>query len=807
MTADKKRDKALQTYRDKRRFDESPEPAGGAAEAGARFVIQKHDATRLHYDFRLELDGVLLSWAVTKGPSYQTGVKRLAVRTEVHPLEYGGFEGTIPAKNYGGGTVMLWDRGTWEPNGDPHAGLAAGKLAMVLHGERLRGHWALVRLRADKAGKSTRENWLLIKEKDEFANTREDLLDTETLSVATGRSMTEIADAKPAGAPPAFAPPMLATLVEDVPAGDGLAFEIKYDGYRALIAADGPAVKIYTRSGLDWTARFSAVANAVAAKQFDRVLIDTEIVVLDRDGRSDFGALVSALETGKGALSCFAFDLLLAAGRDWRGAPLRDRQAALQTLIGKTKAADVLQRSEVFAGDGAALLRTACANGLEGLIAKRLDAPYRAGRSRDWLKLKCGHNEEFVVIGFAGSPARRAFASLLVAQHEQGRLRYAGRVGSGFSDEMIARLAAWRDGHKAQKPASDDVPAAIAKGAVWVKPGLVVQVKSAGWTRDRYVRHGVFSGVREDKALPEVTRERAAPARAPRARLTHPERVLYPALDITKGDVAAYIEAVAPLMMPLVTGRFMSLLRAPHGVEGKTFFQRHPSAGFGAAWAAQAIATKGEAQTYIYCETPAALAGAVQMGALEFHIWGSRVKQLERPDRIVFDLDPDDGMDFELVKQGARRMREVLDAVGLQSLALLSGGKGIHVVVPVKPTHEWPAVKQFAADIAALVATDQPDRYVATMSKAKRHGKIFIDHFRNERGATAVAPYSPRARGAAAVAWPVTWEALSAIPAADHMTITRALAAIDRGDTGWPKAAAALQTLSPRALRAVAARH
>jgi bifunctional non-homologous end joining protein LigD len=808
MNAAAKLDAALKPYRDKRRFAETSEPAGGAAPAGHRFVVQKHDATRLHYDFRLELDGVLLSWAVTKGPSYETKVKRLAVRTEDHPLEYGGFEGTIPEKNYGGGTVMLWDRGAWEPVGDPRAGLRDGKLAFVLHGERLRGHWALVRMRADREhAKSKRENWLLIKEKDEFANTRADLLEDATVSVASGRTMQDIAAAKPADTElPAYTAPMLATLVDGLPTADGLAFEIKYDGYRALIAAHGQTVKIYTRSGLDWTARFPAIAAAVAARGFDRVLLDTEIVVLDRDGRSDFGALVNALETGRGALSCFAFDLLIEAGRDLRDRPLRDRQAALQRLLGAATQEDVLQRSEVFEGDGAALLRTACARGLEGLIAKRLDAPYRAGRQRDWLKVKCGHDEEFVVVGFAGSKARRAFASLLVAQRAPGRLRYAGRVGSGFSDEMLSRLAAWRDGNLANKPACDGVPPAIAKGATWVKPELVVQVKSAGWTRDHQVRHGVFAGVREDKKPAAVTRTRAVSARAAAVGITHPERVLYPAPDLTKGDLAAYIDAAAPRMLEFIAGRFVSFLRAPQGIDGKTFFQRHPVAGFGGAWHSRTILNKAsKSQTYMFGDSPEALARAVQMGAVEFHIWGSHVTTLERPDRIVFDLDPDEHVDFEAVKQAASHLREVLDALGLHSLALLSGGKGIHVVVPVKPEHDWPVVKRFAAALAARVAADQPQRYVATMSKAKRAGRIFIDHFRNERGATAIAPYSPRARASAAVAWPLAWDALGAIPAADHMTIPRALAALTAGETGWPAPARRPQSLTARALRAIVA--
>jgi bifunctional non-homologous end joining protein LigD len=803
------REAALRTYRAKRRFDETSEPAGADARAGARFVVQKHEATRLHYDFRLELDGVLLSWAVTKGPSYDTKIRRLAVRTEDHPLEYGDFEGTIPAHNYGGGTVMLWDRGIWTPTLDPHQGLRDGKLAFVLHGERMRGHWALVRLRADRENpKSKRENWLLLKEKDEFANTNEDLLEAAS-SVASGRSMAQIAhgetarDDMAAGDVPDFEAPMLASLVEEVPTGEDYAFEIKYDGYRALIAAHGRRVKIYTRSGLDWTARFAAVADAVAARGFDRVLIDAEIVVLDQAGRSDFGALVNQLESGKGALSCFAFDLLAQGGRDWRDERLADRQAALRALIGKTQARDVLQRSETFTGDGAALLRTACERGLEGIIAKRLDAPYRAGRGHDWVKIKCGHEGEFITIGFAASAARRPFASLLLANMRDGALHYAGRVGSGFNEEQLNRLAAWRDAHRETSPACD-VPAPMRKGAVWVTPTLVVQVKSAGWTRDGQVRHGVFAGVREDKPADQVSPEVPVKPAGPGMKITHPERVLYPALDITKGDVAAYIETAAPFMMPDLAGRFVSLLRAPEGAVGETFFQRHPAAGFGASWLSRAFETKaGTSQTYIYCKVPQALVRAVQMGVLEFHIWGSTVKALERPDRIVFDLDPDEAVTFAAVKRGAQRVREVLGALGLESWPLLSGGKGIHVVVPVKPQHEWPAVKLFAANVAARIAADRPDEFVATMSKAKRAGRIFIDHFRNERGATAIAPYSPRARAAAGVAWPVSWDRLTRVSAADEMTIPAAAAALRAGDAGWARAPLPPQSLSKRILQVI----
>lgn len=813
MACAKKLDEALATYRAKRRFGETREPRGAAREgSGARYLIQKHDATRLHYDFRLELDGVLLSWAVTKGPSYRTGDKRLAVRTEDHPLEYGGFEGTIPKGNYGGGTVMLWDTGTWTPVGDPHAGLEKGKLAFILEGERLHGHWALVRMRPRP--KETRENWLLIKEKDEFANTREDLLEANATSVVSGRKMEDIArgeevwdSSRKTADLPDFTEPALATLVDTPPAGAQWRFEIKYDGYRALIAADGKAVRIYTRSGLDWTEKFTGIAEAVAKLNLRAALLDAEIVVVDKSGRTDFGALVAALEHGKSPLSCFVFDLLAEGGENWRGAKLADRQARLQELLGKPARNAPVQLSEVFAGDGAKLLATACAHGLEGIIAKRADKPYRAGRHQDWLKIKCGHAQEFVVIGFAASDKRRPFASLLMALREGKALRYAGRVGSGYSEATLAQLAEWRDAHTRKSPPCE-VPAPMRRGVTWVAPELVAQVEFGGWTPDGQIRHGRFQGLREDKPAAEVTHEMPN-AKTPKPdisghRLTHPDRVLYGEAGITKAEVAEYLAAAGPRMFQYLQDRFVSFVRAPDGVEGQHFFQRHPAAGFGEDWAAQAdTSPKGKSESYVYAAKPGALIDAVQMGVLEFHLWGARRDAIEKPDRIVFDLDPDPSVGFDAVKAAAHRLREVLDALGLQSLPLLTGGKGVHVVVPIQRQQEWPAVKCFAAALAARLAADAPDKFTDTMSKAKRGGKIFIDHFRNERGATAICPYSPRARPGAAVAWPVSWAGLDSTDAADAMTIPRALAALAGGENGWAGYDAIRQRLTKAAIDAI----
>jgi bifunctional non-homologous end joining protein LigD len=804
---------ALKVYRAKRRFEETAEPAGGkTSEPGALYLIQKHDARRLHYDFRLELDGVLLSWAVTRGPSYNTKDKRLAVRTENHPLEYGRFEGTIPPGNYGAGTVMLWDTGTWEPLGDARQGLRDGKLAFVLHGERLRGRWALVRMRKDE--KAKRENWLLIKESDDYANTRPDLLEANTISAASGRTFEQIAAggalwdsaAKKKDLPP-FREPMLATLVEAPPRGKDWIFEVKYDGYRALIAANGKDVTIYTRSGLDWTAKFPQIAKAVAAMGLDHVLLDGEIVVIDRQGRTDFSGLVAALESGKGALSCFVFDLLQNAGKDIGGKTLRARKAALKRLLGPQDRNAPIQYSEDFSGaadTGIKLAESACAHGLEGIIAKRANAAYRSGRHGDWLKIKCGHAQEFVIIGFSPSSRGRPFSSILLAVNEDKKLRYAGRVGSGFSDADLEQLAALRDKNKVSAARCADVPAEMARVVTWVKPVMIAQVEYAGWTGERMIRHGRFKGLRGDKSPKEIVRDMPKPAKAIRGvELTHGERLIFPEDGVSKADVAAYLQRAAPFMLPYIKDRFVSFLRCPEGTAQKCFFQRHPIAGLGDGWLTQEFTHKDEPATYVFCKKPEALIQAVQMGVVEFHIWGSKVSAIEKPDRIVFDLDPDEALAFDTVKAAAFRLRDVLAALDLQSLPLLSGGKGIHVVVPVQPRHEWPVIKQFAGNLAARVAEDAPKQFVSTMTKAKRKGKIFIDHFRNDITATAIAPYSPRARKGAAVAWPVSWAALKTVAAANSVSIREADAALAAGENGWAEYGKIRQRLSAAALRAL----
>ncbi len=785
----------LATYRAKRRFGETAEPSGTARlRPGARYLIQKHDAKRLHYDFRLELDGVLLSWAVTRGPSFDPRDKRLAVRTEDHPLDYGNFEGTIPKGHYGGGTVMLWDTGSWEPTGDPRQGLARGKLEFCLHGRRLRGRWALVRLRPRDREK--RESWLLIKQKDEHAGEAPDLLERDTRSIKSGRSMRQIATGTPGrkSALPRFLPPALATLVDTPPMDQGWLFEVKYDGYRALIAADGDAVRIHTRTGLDWTARYPAIVEAVAALNLPATLLDGEITVIGKSGVTNFGALVAALKGRNPApLSCFLFDVLTHAGKDMRAKPLSQRRALLKRLLGHPAPDAPLQLSESFTGDPAALLTTACRRGLEGLIAKRADAPYRAGRHPQWLKIRCTRGQEFIIIGFSPS-VKRPFASLLMAVHAPKGLRYVGRVGTGFSDAVMNELAAWRDAHRRATPACA-VPAGLSRGVTWVHPNLVVEIAFADWTPDGLIRHGRFTGLRADKPQQEIPREMPAP------HITHPDKLLYP--HLTKADLAAYIQRATPLMWPHVKDRLVSLVRCPDGIAHASFFQRHPAPGFGKDWGEQAYKTaKGKTEQYIYPAAPAALLAAVQMDTLEFHIWGARRDKPDVPDRLVFDLDPDPGLPFADSQSAAFRLRDVLSALGLASRPMLSGGKGIHVIVPLRRQHQFPIIKAFCGNVARRLADDEPGRFVATMRKVKRQGRIFVDYFRNDAGATAIAPYSPRARASAGVAWPCGWEDLPDFASADAMTIPRALEALaDRSD---PLRDLTAQRLSAAALRAVA---
>ena len=820
---------SLALYNAKRDFSRTAEPAGTLEPGhGNRFIVQKHDATRLHWDFRLEIDGVLKSWAVTRGPSLDPDEKRLAVRTEDHPLSYGDFEGTIPKGEYGGGTVMLWDDGTWAPiAGKSAKDLEKGHLHFVLDGERMRGEWLLIRLKP--RGREKNENWLLRKIGDAEAGGADTLVETALTSVKTGRTMDEIAAGKPAAKPkaktkpapktaakpaarapakaraktgqagkrPAFTAPQLCTLVDAVPDGNSWLHEVKYDGYRALLAIGKGGPTIYTRSGLDWTAKFPGIAEAAAAIPAGSALIDGEIVAF-KDGRPDFSTLQEAISNG-GDMAFFAFDLLEADHEDLRALPQVQRKDRLRPLIENVDAR--LHYSEHVIGAGEKLFEAMCREGYEGVVSKRADAPYRGTRTKGWVKTKCIRRQEFVIVGWSPSTAAsRGLRSLLLAVNGPDGLVYAGKVGTGFNADTIDDLRQRLD-RIARKTPPVEVPRAAARGAHWVQPKLVAEVAFAEFTAEQVVRHASFIALREDKRPDEVVAEKpeptpAAPARgkaevpASAVKITNPDRVIFPEDGLTKGDLATYIAQVSPVMLPWVANRPISLVRCPQGRAKQCFFQKHDAGSFGDHVAHVDIREKdGSTEPYLYISDLDGLLACVQMGTIEFHGWGSRVEDVERPDRLVFDLDPDEGLDWKDVQRAAEDLKRHLADMGLASFPMLSGGKGVHVVVPLSPQAEWPAVKSFADRFARAMAAAEPERFVATMSKAKRVGRIFIDWLRNQRGATAVMPYSPRARPGGHVAAPVSWAEFGDIDTPQRFSMRDAAELIERangrGLAGW----------------------
>ena len=829
----------LATYNAKRDFRKTAEPAGKreSSPEGNRFIVQKHEATRLHWDFRLEVDGVLKSWAVTKGPSLDPADKRLAVRTEDHPMSYAEFEGTIPKGEYGGGTVMLWDQGTWAPiPGKSADDLEDGHLHFILHGERMKGEWLLVRMKPRPGEK--RENWLLRKIDDRHAGGSGDLVERALSSVLTGRSMAEIAadkqashsltgksgdafaaemrkaaahnqrKARPrpasAGKPPKFAAPQLATLVDAVPAGNDWIHEIKFDGYRALIAVAGTDVRVFTRNGLDWTDKFAPLVSAIAALDLPPALIDGEITAPGEDGNPSFSALQAELKRGHGsqkrALDFHAFDLLSLNGEDLKALPQIVRKERLEALL--ADAQPPIRVADHVLGAGETLYAAMCEAGMEGIISKRIDAPYRGARSKSWVKVKCTRRQEFVVIGWSKSRARgRPFASLYLAQHEGKTLVYKGKVGTGFDADTLADLAAKMKPLARATPAAE-VPRADARGGQWLTPKLVAEIAFAEMTAEGRVRHASFLGLRTDKTARAVKPETAKPAPAPGPGVTisNRDRVIFPESGQTKGQLADYYAAVAPLMLAHMAGRPISLVRCPQGRAKKCFFQKHDSRTFGAHVHHVPIREKdGGHEDYLHVDDSAGILSCVQMGTIEFHGWGCHARAVEQPDRMVFDLDPDEGLDWAAVRQAAFDLRDRLSDIGLTSFAMVSGGKGVHVIVPLTPGHGWDAHKDFSRRFAEAMTMAEPERFVATLSKAKRKGKIFIDYLRNQRGSTAVMPYSARARPGAPVAVPVTWDELKDLASPHEWSIDDAARLVERAESrgfkGWGFAAQTLPDL------------
>ncbi|NIJ65525.1 bifunctional non-homologous end joining protein LigD [Sphingomonas leidyi] len=789
----------LGRYNARRDFAKTAEPAGKPARAGGhRFVVQKHDATRLHWDFRLEMDGVLKSWAVTRGPSLDPAEKRLAVRTEDHPLAYADFEGTIPEGEYGGGTVMLWDDGTWAPvDGKSGKDLAKGHLHFTLDGQRMKGEWLLIRLKP--RGREKAENWLLRKLDDRFAGATDALVETGLTSVKTGRTMQEIDEgAKPSspakkkagGRNPKFRKPQLATLVDSVPAGNQWLHEVKYDGYRALLSLGDKGPRIYTRTGLDWTDRFPGIAEAAASLP-GPALIDGEIVAF-KGGRPDFSTLQEVLSRGDGeGLTMFAFDLLEADGEDLAKRPQLARKERLRALL---EGADPRIRfSEHVLGSGEKLFEAMCREGYEGVASKRADAPYRGARTKAWRKTKCLRRQEFVILGWLPSSARgRGFRSLLLGTNGPDGLAYAGKVGTGFGMAALRDLRERLDRIAVQDPAAE-VPRAEGRGAHWVKPELVAEIAFGEFTADNVVRHASFLGLREDKPAWQVVAEKPVAAPAPlesRVAISSRERVIFPGDGLTKGDLADYYLAVAPILLPWLAGRPVSLVRCPQGRGRACFFQKHDAGSFGEHVHHVDVREKdGSIEPYLHVDDADGIMACVQMGTIEFHGWGSLVADIEKPDRLVFDLDPDEGLDWADVRKAAADLKERLAELGLTSWPMLSGGKGVHVVVPLAPKAEWPEAKSFCERFARALAEAEPDRFTANLKKVHRKGRIFIDYLRNQRGSTAVLPYVVRAREGAPVAAPVGWSELRDIDGPGHFTLRDRAALIERATgralAGW----------------------
>lgn len=823
----------LARYRSMRDFSRTAEPESAEktrASDRLRFVVQKHAATRLHFDFRLELDGVFLSWAVTKGPSLDPGDRRLAVQTEDHPLDYGDFEGTIPKGEYGGGTVMLWDRGYWEPEGDPRAMLQKGDLKFTLDGERLKGSWVLVRMKRREGEK--RDNWLLIKHHDGWSLQEHGaaLVEEEVTSVASGRGMDEIAagegkgptrfmtgkgraggksvwrsnraetDGAPPAAPlkvapppklkaaglPGFVPPQLAKSVDRPPPGPGWGHEIKFDGYRLQLRVEKGRATLKTRKGLDWTDKFRAIAREAAA--LPDGLYDGEACALDAHGSPDFPALQAALSDARtDDLIFFAFDVLFLDGEDLRDLPLRERKARLGAVL---KAAGKALEKRVryvdhFEMAGDAVLQSACRMSLEGIVSKRLDAPYRSDRGEAWVKSKCRAGHEVVIGGWTGE--RGQLRSLLVGMNRGNRLVYVGRVGTGFGRDKVGRVLPRLEKVEAERsPFSGPGAPRKEVNVHWATPDLVAEIEFAGFTTSGMVRQGAFKGLREDKPAREVTAEtpqpaetaelarpKPAPKAAPKAAkagppvimgvtLSNPDKPLWPddggGQPITKLELARYLEAVGPWMMPHIKGRPCSIIRTPDGIGGERFFQRH--AGKGSSALLTEVKVFGDHKPYLQVDRIEALAALAQIAAAEFHPWNCQPGQPEVPGRLVFDLDPDEEIPFERVIAAAREVKERLEALGLAAFCKTTGGKGLHVVTPLldgKGKMDWPTAKAFAQDVCLAIAADAPDRYVVNMAKAKRVGRIFLDYLRNDRMSTAVAPLSPRARPLAPVSFPLNW--------------------------------------------------
>jgi bifunctional non-homologous end joining protein LigD len=806
----------LEEYNRKRDFEKTAEPEGTGIgpeqpKESLCFAVQHHLARRDHYDLRLEWSGALLSWAVPKGPSYDPRDKRLAVQVEAHPLAYRHFEGTIPKGEYGGGTVMLWDEGTWEPYGDADEGLRGGSMKFTLHGRRLKGKWTLIRLKP-KPGEND-VNWLLLKEKDAYAKA-EDGISNFTVSIRTGRSMTEIeagTEEKSIRNPFSETPVQLASLVSKVPEGGNWLYELKYDGYRILAYVENGNVRLITRNGNDFTKRFSAVASALIDWAGGRpMILDGEMAITDEKGKTDFQALQNYMRNPGGqSLTYIIFDLLALDGADWRAHPLIERKQRLENLL--KDAPKNLHYSQHVIGNGKESFLAACQANLEGVVGKKADSVYSGTRNGDWIKLKCDRRQEFVVGGYSLTEKKTSgISALLLGVFENGALVYVGRAGTGFTEQLMKELEKKFDNIVRDETPFKQAPKPKANERfTWLDPVLVAEVKFAEWTVDNLLRQASFKGLRADKNPRDIIRETADASIPPNEKLekdslpaketevpmkaagtspiidgikiTSPDKVIFDDPEITKLDVVRYYEKAAGRMLPYVSHRILSIVRCPKGISQACFYKKHPGPDNKGIVTMPVMNSGGEKEEYFYIEDASGLVYEAQMGTLEFHTWGSRIEELEKPDMMVFDLDPDEGMDLLQVRQGVKDTKSILEQLSLKSYLKTSGGKGYHVVVPFRPSADWEAFHAFARRVAEVMEQQWPDRYTSNVRKNKRTGRIFIDWIRNGRGATSIAPYSIRARKGARISMPIAWDELDTT-APDGITMAEALIRMTRND-------------------------
>jgi bifunctional non-homologous end joining protein LigD len=832
----------LERYRSMRDFQVTSEPAGASSarpmpgSGSLPFVVQKHAARQLHYDFRLGWRGVLKSWAVAKGPSYFPGDKRLAVEVEDHPMEYGGFEGTIPKGQYGGGTVMIWDFGEWKGLGDVDKELEKGNLKFELNGTKLKGKWALVRMKPRPNERSNKPNWLLLKERDEWAQPENgpSIIDEAPDSAVTERTMDQIAESKdhvwdskqgllltgqdPESSPaqkakasaqarrslnrslqnlpqedfPGFVQPQLAQQAQKAPNGEEWIHELKLDGYRLQIHVQArskravPSATLFTRTGLDWTNRMPALARAAATLDVESCILDGEVVALDTDGRTSFSDLQAAFQDGKHVhLVYFAFDLLHLNGHNLRSLPLLKRKEILARLFSEIDGGSPLRLSEHIEGRGSEVFSKACELGVEGIVSKLASSPYTSGRGNTWLKMKCGLQQEFVIGGYTlPEKGGRGIGALVLGYYDSGKLRYAGRCGTGFTEKTHHALRDRLDPLVQKHPDFDKIPSEAQRKVVWVKPKLVAQITFSAWTKDDLIRQSSFKGLRDDKPAKEVTREsgepcaqaRSSPVSAPETagspsnealngfRITHPRKIIDPQSGATKQQLAEYDFEVAAHILPHISNRPLSVVRCPNGVGKPCFFQKHVGAGLPRGVNNVSVPNRktSKKEEFLTVDSVEGLLGLAQLGVLEIHPWGSTNDAIEKPDRIIFDLDPDEAVPWTTLASAAAELRTRLTQLKLTSFLKSTGGKGLHVVVPIRPEYEWPIIKQFSYAIVLQMEKNKPGLYITKMTKAARANKIYLDYLRNDREATAIAPFSTRARAGVPVAVTLDWPELKA---------------------------------------------